>query len=235
MRTWLGAHVLSIFCFSHPELLIFLSQLSLFLVNFVHLVLSGKQKGGSHMGGVQINELVSHSRRAEWEENPGFRVCQRITLTLFSVVPLTWSKLSIMDMAGEKQGQLWTLAMFLRPLSQEGPLKPWGAAGRSPALLAHGLRPTCRTPPGSPQHSGSASHRTPGSGYRPPASSLRELWWPLGRNSGTRSTAKISACYSQSNCIWYWTTQKWPGPSSAGSRDTIYSGLSILLVPVLGC
>lgn len=106
MRTWLGAQVLSIFCFSHPEPLIFLSQLSLFLVNFVHLVLSGKQKGGSHLGGVQINELVSHSCRAEWEENPGFRVCQRITLTLFSIVPLTWSKLSIMDLAGEKQGQL---------------------------------------------------------------------------------------------------------------------------------
>lgn len=54
------------------------------------------------------------------------------------------------------------------------------------------LQPICHILPGSLQHTGSAAHRTPGSGYRPPASSLWGLWLPLGRNSGTRSTAKIT-------------------------------------------
>lgn len=44
---------------------------------------------------------------------------------------------------------------------------------RSGQSQERGFGPICHTPRGSLQHSGSAAHRTPGSGYRPPASSLR--------------------------------------------------------------
>lgn len=50
--------------------------------------------------------------------------------------------------------------------AQSGP--PWRGCSQE-----HGLRPICHTPRGSLQHSGSAAHRTPGSGCRPPASSLQ--------------------------------------------------------------
>lgn len=76
MRKWWRVQVLSNFCFSHSELMFFLSQL-----------LSGKlcspgtlrKKGGNHMGGGQINELVSHSSRAEGEENLGLSVYVDVT------------------------------------------------------------------------------------------------------------------------------------------------------------
>lgn len=50
--------------------------------------------------------------------------------------------------------------------AQSGP--PWMGHSQE-----RGLGPICHTPRGSLQHSGSAAHRTPGSGYRPPASSLQ--------------------------------------------------------------
>ena len=72
--------------------------------------------------------------------------------------------------------------VFVRLLSQLEHLIPGGAAGLSPVSPArrdtysgHILHPICHIPPGSLQHNGSAVHRTLGSGYRPPASSLQGL------------------------------------------------------------
>lgn len=129
--------------------------------------------------------------------------------------------------------------VHLRPLSSRAtwvPEEPQGLVQPSPDGThpqENGCRPIYHTPPGCLQHSGSAAHRTPGSGCTPPASSPWGLWWPLGWNSGTRSTAKRKACYFQSNWIWYWTTLKWSGPWSTRS-GTISSGPSVHSVPITG-
>lgn len=116
------------------------------------------------------------------------------------------------------------------PALQAGPslAPPWMGHTQE-----YGHGPICHTPPGSLQHRGSGAHRTPGSGYRPPASSLRGRWSPLGRNLDTRNTAKTRACYSQGNCIWSWTTLKWPGPSQQAAVTSFTQGYQFTQFPSL--
>lgn len=148
----------SLICFSHPELLIFL-----------FLLLSGKycspdtlikkKKGGSHKR--RAYQSISHSSRAESKTKIWDLEC---------VYRYSWGK------AGAILSPQYA---FEAPLPVGAPDSRSSRAQSSSTWTGHteehGLRPICRTPPGSLPHNGSAAHRTPGSGYRLPASSLQVL------------------------------------------------------------
>lgn len=118
--------------------------------------------------GWQINEWVSHSSRAEGEANLGFRVC-------------IWIYLGV----GRGNSEPW--CVFETPLPVGAPEALRNSRAQcNPSWIQHTrehrLRPICHTPPGCLQHDGSAARRIPGSGCRPPVSSLWGLRLPLGRN-----------------------------------------------------
>lgn len=149
---------------SHSEHLIFSS-----------LLLSGrfcssgtlrkKKKEVIQKGGKLMNEWVTPAEQSE-RRNLGFRVCIWIYL-------------------GESRGNSESRCVFETsfPVGAPEALRS-SRAQCSPSWMRHTQehRPICHTPPGCLQHDGSAAHRTPGSGCRPPASSLWGLWLPLGRN-----------------------------------------------------